>query len=292
MYVVVTGPPASGKSSLAPVLTTELGWPLLAKDSIKAGLVESLGADGPDESRRLGAAAVRALLALARDNPGGAVLDSVWVDRERAVAELAALPGQVVEVFCRADRTLLEERYAARGRGLERPVDELWNESTLHPLAGPWPVVEVDTAGPVDRFAVLERVLVDGDAAAQGVSLGARPLEPVDAMEDGSLLVGTAARWLRTLRNGGHTPEPFGIVLTLRGVPELVAPGNWLSGPPDWTMGWGDVESVALDRVRGALEHTQVRHRAAGAVTIDGDVVRVEVRHRADDSVQILEVAL
>ena len=104
MYVVVTGPPASGKSTLTRVLAAELGWPLLAKDTIKAGLVESLGAEGPDGSRRLGAAAVRALLALARDNPGGAVLDSVWVDRERAVAELAALPGQVVEVFCRADR--------------------------------------------------------------------------------------------------------------------------------------------------------------------------------------------
>ena len=152
-------------------------------------------------------------------------------------------------------------------------------------------MIEVDTAGPVDRFAVLERVLVDGDAAAQGVSLGARTLEPVNEMEDGSLLVGTAARWVRTLRNGGHTPEPFGIVLTLRGVPELVAPSNWLSGPPDWTMGWGDAEPDELVWVRGALEHTHVRHRAAAAVTIDGGVVRVEVRHRADGSVQILEVA-
>src|SRR4051812_4097224 len=144
MYVVVTDPPASGKSTLAPVLAAELGLPLLAKDTIKAGLVEALGAESLDESRRLGRAAVRALLALAARNDGG-VLDSVWVDREQAIADLAALPGQVVEVFCRCDQELLVERYAARGRGLERPVEELWNDDSLRPLAGPWPVIEVDT---------------------------------------------------------------------------------------------------------------------------------------------------
>jgi adenylate kinase family enzyme len=34
LYVVVTGPPASGKSTLAPGLADALGLPLVAKDAI------------------------------------------------------------------------------------------------------------------------------------------------------------------------------------------------------------------------------------------------------------------
>ena len=164
MYVVVTGPPASGKSTLGRDLATELGLVLLAKDTIKVGLVEALGAESVEESRRLGSAAVRALVAVAGET-GSGVLDSVWVDREQALVDLAALPGQVVEVFCRCDRALLKERYSARGDDLERPADELWNEATLVPLAGPWPVVEVDSSGPVETFAVVERVLAEAGAA-------------------------------------------------------------------------------------------------------------------------------
>ena len=293
VYVVVSGPPASGKSTLASVLAAELGVPLLAKDTIKAGLVESLGARSLDESRRLGAAAVRALLGLARENDG-AVLDSVWVDRARAHDDLAALPGQVVEVFCSCDRALLEQRYAARGRGLDRPAEELWNDDSLRPLGGAWPVVEVDTSGPVERFAVLERVLIDGAAATRAHALGPRPLEPIDLRDDRVLLAAQAASWVRTLRKGGYTPDPFGIVQTLRGVPELVAPPAWLLGPPSWTMGWGDTDPDELAFARGAVDRTEVRHRASAIVSVDeaAGVIRAEVRHRADDSVEHLEVSL
>jgi glycosyltransferase involved in cell wall biosynthesis len=41
--VVVTGPPASGKTTLARVIARELGWPLLAKDDITETLFDALG---------------------------------------------------------------------------------------------------------------------------------------------------------------------------------------------------------------------------------------------------------
>jgi predicted kinase len=164
VYVLVTGPPAAGKSMLSRRLAPELGLPLLAKDTIKDALAAVLGAPTVDDPGRRGAAAVKALLALARDARCG-VLDSVWVDPPTAIPALQSLPGPVVEVFCRVDQAMLEARYERRARtgaggqfDDERPRTELWNTTALRPLAGGWPVIVVDTDNAVDITALATAV--------------------------------------------------------------------------------------------------------------------------------------
>jgi predicted kinase len=151
VFVVVTGAPASGKSSLSMRLAPALGLPLLAKDTIKGALLDALGANDVEDSHRLGRTAVMVLLAVAVEARRG-VIDSVWVEPDRAIAGLAALPGSIVEVFCHCDQALLTERYSkratSRGPGdfdLDRPATELWNPTSLRPLHGGWPLIEVDT---------------------------------------------------------------------------------------------------------------------------------------------------
>ncbi|WP_338200032.1 hypothetical protein [Candidatus Nephthysia bennettiae] len=96
--MLVGGPPASGKSSLAAPLAVELELPLIAKDAIKEALMDVLGLPGDvEESRRLGRAAVMAMLTIARTSPGG-VLDSTWYPYARPA--LAELRGPLVEVRC------------------------------------------------------------------------------------------------------------------------------------------------------------------------------------------------
>lgn len=163
-FVVVSGGPGSGKSTLAPVLAERLGLPLIAKDTIKEAMMTVLPVPDVDASREIGRAAVAAVYALARAN-GGGVLDSVW-HRSRALIDLAALPGRIVEVCCRCDRAVVEERYRRRGRdrvaghfSSARTSAELWSTETTEPVAGGWPVIDVDTTGPVDVVACTAAVL-------------------------------------------------------------------------------------------------------------------------------------
>jgi predicted kinase len=161
--VVVSGPPASGKTTLAGALAPALGLPLIAKDTIKEALMTVLPVPDVEASRRIGAASVAALLAVAAQAPG-AVLESVW-RRSYAAAELARLPGGVVEVFCRCDPAVAARRYALRAGtrdaghfDAERALAEIWNDEVARPVAGGWPVIEADTSGPVDIGSLAARV--------------------------------------------------------------------------------------------------------------------------------------
>jgi predicted kinase len=161
LFVIVSGPPASGKSTLAPRLAAELQLPLVAKDTIKDALMSVLQVPDVEASRQLGRAAVRAMLAIAATSPPGAVIESNFY-RSTAHENLRRLPGAIVEVFCRCDASVAAERYRARAGTRHaghfdsvRSADELWNDEISQPVAGGWPVLKVDTNAPVDIAIVV-----------------------------------------------------------------------------------------------------------------------------------------
>lgn len=165
LFVVVSGPPASGKSTLAPQLAAGLHLPLIAKDTIKDALMSILPTPDVEASRQVGRAAVKAMLAVAATSPPGAVIESNFY-RSAAREELRRLPGTIVEVFCRCDASVAAERYRARaGTRLAghfdsvRTTDELWNDEVNEPVAAGWPLLDVDTNTAVDIGSVLRFVL-------------------------------------------------------------------------------------------------------------------------------------
>ena len=162
-FVLVGGWPGSGKTTLSRSLAAELEVSLLSKDAVKEALMDALGAPSDvEESRRVGRAAVFAVLAAARGCPG-AVIDSTWYPyAEQLVREL---PGPVVEVRCRVPLAVAQDRYRRRTTDVRHLDDlrapaELWGEEVA-PL-GLGPVLEVDTSGPVDvrELAASCRVLL------------------------------------------------------------------------------------------------------------------------------------
>jgi predicted kinase len=181
-YVVVSGPPASGKTTLASALAPALGLPLIAKDTIKQALMTVLPVPDVPASRMIGRTSVAALLAVAAEAPG-AVLESVW-HRSHAAAELGNLPGNLVEVFCRCDPAIAAERYARRAGtraaghfDAKRTIEELWNDDVARPVAGGWPVLEVDTTARVDITLLVERIQA-AVAVPRAVRSRPRPFTP------------------------------------------------------------------------------------------------------------------
>jgi predicted kinase len=168
-FVVVSGPPASGKTTLARAIALELGLPLIAKDTIKEALLGVLPVPDVETSRMVGRASVAALFAVASET-AGAVLESVW-HRSRSLTDLDRLPGNIVEVFCRCDPHTAAQRYAlrtgSRAAGhfdATRSVEELWNGEVAQPVAGGWPVIDVNTNSPVEVTPLIARIRVAAGA--------------------------------------------------------------------------------------------------------------------------------
>ena len=111
--VYVSGAPGSGKTSLAVPLAAELGYALLAKDRIKETLHDALGAPEPDRawSRRLGAAAMELLWALAADAPAVVIEANFRPYSQYERAKLSGLAAQPVEVHCACPVELAVKRW-------------------------------------------------------------------------------------------------------------------------------------------------------------------------------------
>jgi predicted kinase len=157
--VLVGGWPGAGKTTIARALAAELRIAFLSKDEVKEALMDSLGAPtSVEESRRLGRAAVAAVLRAARGCPA-AVIDSTWYPYSLELVR--ELPGPFVEVRCLVGVDVARDRYRSRRRDERhldswRGEDELWGEDV--PPLGVGPLLDVDTSEPVDVILLARRI--------------------------------------------------------------------------------------------------------------------------------------
>jgi predicted kinase len=187
--VLVSGPPGAGKTTLAVPLAAELGFALLAKDRIKETLHDALGFDADRAwSRKLGAATMELLWALAADAPAAVLEANFWSDHPLNAERVRALDARTVEVYCSCPLEECLRRYAARAAsrhsvhvfdrelGLaagtaaatgsataqaapalaDEPLTETFARSAQPMRLGP--VVTVDTTRPVDVAALAATV--------------------------------------------------------------------------------------------------------------------------------------
>jgi predicted kinase len=166
LVVVVTGPPAAGKTTIARELARRLQLPLIAKDTIKEALFDGLGTGDLAWSQRLGQATYLAMLAVAEESVAagsGLMLEANFI--RGGESRLAAMPARFTQVHCSAPLDMLVERYRSRERhpghvDSER-IDALWDavETGRHdPLDLPGETIRIDTSGPVNLAALARRI--------------------------------------------------------------------------------------------------------------------------------------
>jgi predicted kinase len=168
LVVVVTGPPAAGKTTIARTLAARLRLPLISKDTIKEALFDGLGTGDLAWSQRLGTGTYLAMLALVEDSvAAGAslVLEANFVRGSEIETRLAALPARFVQIHCSAPLDVLLARYGDRERhpghvDSER-IDALQDavETGRHdPLDLPGQTIRLDTSEHIEIEDVLARL--------------------------------------------------------------------------------------------------------------------------------------
>jgi predicted kinase len=122
LLVYVSGAPGAGKTSLAVPLAAELGYSLVYKDKLKETLHDWLGEPDPDRawSRRLGAAAMELMWALAADAPRVVIEANFRPRSDYERQKLTGLADRIVEVHCACPADLALRRYNERGASRHR----------------------------------------------------------------------------------------------------------------------------------------------------------------------------
>jgi predicted kinase len=161
ILLVVSGPPASGKTSTAHELARRLNVPVVSKDTFKERLYEVLGSgDELEEQIERAAQAILYSVAAAQLDAGVSVLAESNFDRRSDLGPLRTLQDEhgahIVQVHFKRDKDKLLERFVDRieegerhpGHGDEpedvREVEEQLEAGVWEPLDLPGDLITVD----------------------------------------------------------------------------------------------------------------------------------------------------
>ncbi len=158
LLLVVTGMPASGKSTLGARLATALRWPFVTKDEYKALLREGLSDLEPAQSGPLSFTLMYHVAGVTLAAGVNTVLETHFyrvLSKPKLTALAASHRARLAQVYCDAPVEILQARHDARVASGARPViDRPMDYGTLPghccwtPLALDAPLLWVDTTGP------------------------------------------------------------------------------------------------------------------------------------------------
>ncbi|UCD09614.1 MAG: AAA family ATPase [Dehalococcoidales bacterium] len=126
VLIIVAGPPCTGKTTLAEKIAEKFNLLLLHKDGIKELLMDSLGAENREESRKIGIATYKVLYHLFESvmrTGNSLVIESNFYaeyDSDQLNPLIRKYGYTVVQIQCRTEGEVLFERYMKRANSEDR----------------------------------------------------------------------------------------------------------------------------------------------------------------------------
>lgn len=124
--IIVSGPSASGKSTLADRLAADLSLPVIHRDRIKEALFDALGSSDRERSKELGVASALVNLRMLEDvlkNGASCIAEAKFIPKfcnDELRQLLADTNSEAIQIQCSADGTVLLERFTKRANSVER----------------------------------------------------------------------------------------------------------------------------------------------------------------------------
>ena len=177
LWLIVTGPPAAGKTTFVIRLAQDLGIPLFEKDTIKDLLYETLGFGDKDWSRQVAPIAIDVLFFAANQllqNGVSVATESNFYrqfNSERASELASKVDARIVQIHCSAPPQVLIERNSRRlappylrPNHHVMPKEELLGKlasGTWEPLDVHSKVIHVDTSDSIQYANLLQTIHPD-----------------------------------------------------------------------------------------------------------------------------------
>ena len=140
VLILVSGVPASGKSTMAAYLSNVLSMPMVSKDGVKELLYDTIGFESREQKVKLGDAAMAVMYDMARAclNCGQSVIlenNFEHVSRKGLERLTAAYGCPVLTVQMTGDLHALYDRFVQRNQSAERHLGHVVNDR-YPPLSG------------------------------------------------------------------------------------------------------------------------------------------------------------
>lgn len=126
LLIIISGYPATGKTTLGRKLSTYLKIPFLGRDDIKESLFDSLGYADREWSRKIGAASFELLYQLTESmlKVNSSVIIETFFDVQIARKKITNLKKKydflTIEINCQAEHSIREKRYKERNESGNR----------------------------------------------------------------------------------------------------------------------------------------------------------------------------
>jgi len=172
-FFVVTGLPASGKTTVGSAVATGLQLPLIDKDALLEAMFEANGI-GDSAWRAKQSRSADLIMQRMAQATNGSVLVSWWrhpasaTDSGTPTEWLRSLSGEIIEIHCRCAPEVAVDRFFARRRhpghldeqkSRAREIQTFTTCAALGPI-GAGRLVDVCTQGPVDVQALVDQLIL------------------------------------------------------------------------------------------------------------------------------------